>query len=294
MPEATVADALDLARAHLGDDSAEVYTNVVLLPHFRHAYRELVRAMGSLQMPAVRKSAYYNLPAMTGYLKPATAGIDDLSAPTAVFSRSVAKDLPIASVNGAQVTVAGHGLNSGDEVVIFQAIAGANGLWRVTVLGPNDFLLNGAVVSGSGSGGRMSASAEQFSRLNWVDDMPSEHDQVAWSGDAFHFKPQPEPRQLRIVYFASGSAPDLQSELPIEDAIDFLAVRTAALAAASRGGEVVAARLNAMALGPNFTEAEGAGGLLRQLVAARVRELQTTAWPIRRKPFRPRRVEVIW
>ena len=74
----TALNVFDLCRSNLGDEAVsggELYTNTLLLPFLNAANREMFRVLESLQLPRVKTYAYYNLPANTGVLYPATASI---------------------------------------------------------------------------------------------------------------------------------------------------------------------------------------------------------------------------
>jgi hypothetical protein len=175
-------------------------------------------------------------------------------------------------------------------------IVGANGSFAVTCSDATHVTLNGAVATGTYvSGGYVSSSNEGFSAMQWVDSIQAAEgtpggslDEVAWMGDSFRFASSNAIRQLRITYWSSASViSSVSDSIGVDDSIDFLAVRTAGLAAASRGAKATASDLNTQALGPS-QQADASGGLLRQLLAASVLREQAE-WPIRNQPFRNKR-----
>ena len=309
MPDATVQQVLDDVRSHLADNAisgGEIYTNTVLLPFFQMAYREMFRVMQTIQLPRVQTTAYYNLPAQTGYLDPSTAGISDMGEPWEMGERQVTSALSVSAISITSsvptLTTAAHGLTDGDRIVVYKAggVTGVNGLWAVNVTSSTQFELNGAVAVGTyTSGGVASTSDEDFQDIRFVDeiddtegDLPDRLRIVAWVGDVFRFVPCSQIRQLRIRYISSGNAPTLVTDsVGLDDAKDYLAVRTAGLACASKGAPSRASELNTMALGPKQVEADASGGLLRQLMLAGVLQMQSQR-PIRMPPFRQVRSNV--
>ena len=319
----TALNVFDLCRSNLGDEAVsggELYTNTLLLPFLNAANREMFRVLESLQLPRVKTYAYYNLPANTGVLYPATASITDLHEPETVSVRSVAWTM---SVIGCTITdgvptlefAPGDGIVTwgvdqfgapyivtqdvldGSQVVVW-GVGGVTGVadaWSVTVPDPTHLTLNGAVAAGTyTSGGFASGSTDQFVDLDWVDDVgvtdaagdaPTE---VAWVGGAFRMKPSTVAQQLRIAYWTSAPAiTSINDVIAVDDSLDYLAARTAGMAAYSRGGISIAEGLALRALGPTG-QADASGGLLRQVFVNAVLREQAEQ-PIRRKPYRQKR-----
>jgi hypothetical protein len=302
----TKAQVLDAARFHLGDDTVatgQIFTDARLEQPFNLAYRELFRALQGLSNPRVRKVAFYNLPPNTSILYPSTAFIPDMGELEWVEERGGVTAVPVtAAAPGSgfvTITAAGHPFTSGDQAVLYGigGLTGVSGMFGVTHISPTQFQVNGAVATGTyTSGGVASESGEQFSPLEAVTVIndPTQNSnslgRYAWFEDALHFPPSPTLRQLRITYISSaGLITNASDTTGVDDSLDFLAVRTAAIAAASRGARERAAELNLQALGPNG-QADGSGGILRELVAAGVRALQNN--PMRMLPFRPRRTPI--
>jgi hypothetical protein len=299
----TLQNVWDAARGHLGDDGVsggQIFTNTVLTPHSSMAFRELWRVMASVGTPRVRKEKYYLLGANTSYLDPATAGITDMGEPEWVEERTLGGSAAISAFTAATsptvTTSTPHGLNTGDYAIIGGTIAGLTtipyGQYAVTVIDATSFTLNGAISVGTwSSGGTVYRSTEEW-RLVWppVDSIPSVTTgngvivMYAWMGDIFQFPPTTGQRQLRITYLSSGAAPTSANDsIGIDDSLDFLAARTAGLAADSRGGMNRAATLNALAIGPGTAaKADGSDGLLNQFLLSIVRGMQ------RQRYVRPR------
>ncbi len=299
----TKQNVLDAARFHLADDlvsGGQVFTNTVLEQPFNFAVRELYRALQGLAIPRVQREAYYDLPINTTLLVPSTAGITDLGEVEVVETRGMLTSVSITNAvagNGfVTVTAAGHPFTTGNVAVIFGVlgISGVNGMNAVTVVDSSTFKVNGAVGSGTytAATGTATLSVDRFVELTPVDridnyDLATDPTNVyAWVEDTFKFQPSSQVRELRITYISSAATiANTTDTVGIDDALDFLAVRTAGFAAASRGARDRAGELNAMAIGPDL-QADGTGGILRELVCTSVRALQQV--PTQRPPFRQR------
>ena len=319
----TALNVFDLCRSNLGDEAVsggELYTNTLLLPFLNAANREMFRVLESLQLPRVKTYAYYNLPANTGVLYPATASITDLHEPETVSVRSIAGTyivtgcaLPggvptlelsastkwfVWGVDAFGTPVITTTVVPGDTAVVVWGVGGVTGVadsWIVTRVDDTHITLNGAVATGTyTSGGYASTSNDSFVDLDWVDDVgvtdaagdaPTE---VAWVGGAFRMKPSTVAQQLRIAYWTSAPAiTSINDVIAVDDSLDYLAARTAGMAAYSRGGISIAEGLALRALGPTG-QADASGGLLRQVFVNAVLREQAEQ-PIRRKPYRQKR-----
>lgn len=73
----TVEDVLQGAADLLGDSNREHFTDNLLLPFFKKAYRELYGHLLLYQLPKAKLTALYTLSASTTSLTPATAGISN-------------------------------------------------------------------------------------------------------------------------------------------------------------------------------------------------------------------------
>ncbi len=307
MAKPTVQNVLDTARSYLGDDAipgGEWAQDSVLLPFFGLAYRELFRAMQQTQNPFIRQDSYYVLPANTSVLDPAVAGITDLADLEFVEERSAGTIHAITGATaGAQymtLTVPNHGYGTGNEVVVynlqgFSPFNSPNNLWTINVVDVNTFQLLGCTATGTwiNGTGSVAQSPEEFitmdpyDRIEKIPFAPGPTlNAYAWEGDVLRFIPSSSARQLRIVYTLSGSVPSTSAIIGVDDSLDFLAVRTAGLAAGSRGATERAMELNSMAIGPDLV-ADGNGGMLRELLIADIRAMQRLQY--RRPPFRRRR-----
>jgi len=302
----SLQQVLDEARSKIGDEAGEVFDNTKLQPYFAQAYRGLWRTMATLSNPRVHREAFFVLPAHTAFLDPATAGLTDFGDPDLLEERG---NFVVQSITGAVadpsgvgviVTIAGHGDATGNIVTCngVQGMAGTDGDWGITVLDPDTFVLNGAVPVGTySSGGTVVKSGEDFTEV--VDADLTHHTFPAgesstlgnyrWMGDKFHFPPCSQDRQLRITYWASGTAPSLSTvSIGIDDALDFLATYTAGLAISARSpmGSVRGKELINEAIGPK-TIADGSGGLLWELLNGAVKSMQRIdPCQRRRRPFR--------
>lgn len=108
-----------------------------------------------------------------------------------------------------------------------------------------------------------------------------------WANEMFTFVPALEARELSLLYLATGSAPTTGStEIALDNARSFLALRTASMAALTRGMSALSATLRAEALGPSG-QPDASGGALRGLINPMILEQQKR--PVRLNSFRPRR-----
>lgn len=293
MARPLVGDIYEAVRFHAGDTAipgGQLFTNAFLQVFYQFAYSELFRALLSAQNPAIQQESYYDLPAYTSVLDPATAGITGLGEIESIEERGSVTEVAITGAVPAAalltVTAVGHPFVTGDQAVQY-AIGGlsadADGLFTVTKTGANTYTANGCTATGTyTSGGTAAKSTEQFSapltyldRIREITTTPvSELDEFAWEGDLIYFPPCSALRQLRITYQLSGDAPtDPTATIRIDDAKDFLAARTAGLALSSRGNRIKGQFYNEMAVGPKWGDGI-AGGLLDQLLGPGVRALQ--------------------
>jgi hypothetical protein len=133
---------------------------------------------------------------------------------------------------------------------------------------------------------RADGTLQEFSECIRVDRLPDvgTKDQrlYAWIGDMIRFYAFTENKDVRVEYTASGSAPtNVNTQLP-DDWQDFLATFGASMAAKSRGAMAKAAEFKVDALGPRG-EADGSGGILRQMILAHVRNMQRMPPEARRR-----------
>jgi len=299
----TLENVYDAIRMKLGDDEVsggQIYTNTRLLGSVQHAVRDLFRVMAKVGNPRVIKNVYYNLPAYTSVLRPSTAGISDMGDPIGLWARGNVSTLSVSSATPgssslALVTSTAHGLSSGDLVTLYlPGVVGGDGHYAVTVTSSTGLTINGLVASGSyTSGGTVTVGSDAFSPVYQATDSPNlEHvslgevSEFAWHGDVFHVPAVSAIREIRIEYYSSATVPTQTTDvIAVDDCIDFLACRSAALAAKVRSPNL--SRIwNVEALGPKEM-ADGSGGMLRDLLQAGVRALQEMAPEERmRQPFR--------
>lgn len=235
------------AAAQLGDDTQAVWTNAVLQAHYVIAYSELFRALEMAQSPRIRREAYYNLPANTGYLDPVTVGLTNVGQIEAIDERggittvAITGALPATPAAGqAQITVTAHPFHTGQQITV-SGVAGVsddiNDIWSITASDANHVLLNGCTCSGtfSGAGGVASASGEQFVPVSRDDNLfdvnvaPSGVlGRYAWEEDIIRFQPANVIRQVRISYTLSGNAPTATiASVGVDDSLTFLGLATA-------------------------------------------------------------------
>lgn len=298
----TISEILQATRSEIGDDlisGGQVYTDQVLYPRLRRAHNELFRAMQKLQNPRVRRTAFYNLPINTSVLDPATASIFSLKEIESIEQRgsviSVNVTNAVPGTGLCTLTTATHSFITGQSLVA-SAIGGlddrVNGLFAVTIPSATSVRLNGCTATGTfTSGGTVSYSTEDFRQvvrvLDFSEILAAPDDKIRkwyWQQDLIYFQPAATIRQLRIIFLMSGQIPAVtfnslgaivqNATILIDDAEDFLALRTAGLAMQSRQAQQRASELNLQAVGAAW-ETEGiAGGALGQLLDAGVRDLQ--------------------
>jgi hypothetical protein len=306
MARPTVQNVYDLARSFLGDDDisgGQDFQNALLQNHLQAAYRDMLRILVNMEIERAQTEAFYNLPANTMALDPATAGIIDLGDIIGVEERGSANSLTVTAAQPntpgtaqLQITTStAHGLTSGNPVVVYglnglsdyQGTTMAfTGLYAGTVIDSFNYALNGATCTGTyTSGGVLSYSTEDFVPLGKVDQIdlsmggnaPQQMlNFYAFEGHYFRFLPCSQVRQLRIVYYLSGDCPTATTAIiPIDDSVDYLALQTAYRAALARD-LTIAEELKA--------SATWVIGNLGNIGVRNLQELQR-----RRPPFRPHR-----
>lgn len=294
MAKPTVTQVYSAAAAHAGDNAHQYYgitaPGSLLDPFFALAYSELFRASQMMQNARVQRENYYDLPAYTSVLDPATAGITNLGEPEILEERGgvteVAITNAVAGTGLVTITAAGHPFITGDQAVIFGVLGltdDVNGIFTVSVTNSSTFTLNGCTATGTytATTGTAAKSTEPFNLLTGpqrIRDVLSAPGttlgRYAWEQDIFYFPPCSALRQLRITYTLSGAAPATTNAIvQFDDSLDFLSLRTAGLALAARGNRLKAAELNNLAVGPDWGRGT-TGGILDQLLSAGVKALQ--------------------
>lgn len=294
MADPLVSEVFADVQAYLADPEGEVYHSAMLAPFFGTAYRELCNLMLKWSLPFLDKTGYAVVAAYTGQISPSQMGISDFGEPQKLWERGSVATIEISAIantSPVQVTTTSpHGLGSNVEVNLFgTGLPPVDGRWFITSTGANTMTLNGSVAAGTASSGSISHSSEQWVPMFERDPLPQSPMTPTliwwkWEGDILRFVGASSAREIKIEYSASGAAP-VSARVGIDNSQDFLAYRTASLAAMSRD-EDRAERLAFTALGKSM-EADGSGGLLRDLVVPMLRQKQRM--PHRRQPFRQRR-----
>lgn len=299
-----VSDVYTTVRAIMGDTKTlvgEIYKDAILQPHYQLAYGELFRALQGAQSPRVRQESYYDVPALTSYLNPATAGILNMGQIESVEERGTVTSWSVASFTpgvgfATVVTTTPHTLVSGNRAVLFGVVGvtdDALGMWTVTVVNNTTVRLDGctAVLSGTETGGTLSYSAEVFvplrpyARID-LDLAPSTTLGIyAWETGVIRFPAASGVVQLRITYRLSGNAPVLTTvSTGIDDCLGFLSMRVAGSVCTSRAMVQRAAVYNNQAVGLNWEKDGIPGGILNQLLQPGVRGMQNLTPSQRRSP----------
>jgi hypothetical protein len=120
---------------------------------------------------------------------------------------------------------------------------------------------------------RPDGTTQDFVDVTEVEQLP-QRDQFAdrlvefeWRGDSFHFVGATGDVELQITYYSSGTAPEAGT-VGIDNSLNFLACRTAAIAGPPKGMWEVAEQLDVEARGKNK---DGGGGHLHRLLLGMVR-----------------------
>ena len=305
MGQCTVQNVFDGARAKLRDDlvaGGTSFTNSALQAHFAAVYRKMFDAFDGIGgANRVRHTQFINIPANTGVWIPNANGVTDMAEPEVLAERGALTTGNITSTStGTPINVlaTGHGLGAAGVVadVVLTGIANTMvpwGRWWATVVDANNFTLNGSASSATdiaGSGGTFSYSTEKFVDMYPISrvtdrDISSSLIDWLWENNAIYFRGANTLRQVRIIYVASGTAPtNASTVIMIDNVQNLLETGTAAYAAESRGWYDRADRLFIAAFGPQ-KEANATGGMLRDLIAPTVLEMQReTRTP---RTFRP-------
>ena len=194
------------------------------------------------------------LPANTTVLIPWTYGMLDFSEPELIEERPATSSIAIASTDTStpiNVTCsAPHGLGANGSMVegAVSGVAGTYapwGSWFATVTGTTTFSLNGSGSDGvAGTGGFFyPASQVPFTEVfpsdlvGTLDGAPASClGNYLWSNNRLQFRGATSAVQLRITYYATGTAPTNPNyTIPIDNCRDFLAVATASAAARAKG-----------------------------------------------------------
>lgn len=304
MADCTVAQVMSDAAALVGDEAMEQFTSAVQLPWFGFAFRELYDICQRWRLPMGKREAYGLVPAYTNVIAPSQMGITDMGEPIALWERSGATALAITGATNATpieiTTSVAHGLSTNAEVDITGVVGavGANGNWFITVTGATTFTLNGSIAGGVySSGGSVLSSSQKWDPVTEVDSLPDTEPDATlrfwkWENDRLYFVGASQVTELKLSYTTSGAAP-ASGNIGVDNARNFLALRTASLLADNYDMLQRAKTLKEESFGPSMTP-DGTGGALRNLVGPMLLEKQNTI----KRPgtFRPRRnaVSRLW
>lgn len=304
MANCNVDDVLSEAMILLGDENGEVTQQ--LLTYFGLAYSELVAMLLKLNSQEVQREVYYTLPAYTNVIFPEQLGVQDFAEPQQLWERGAVESVDVVTVtDGTPISVetASPIVLASNNRVELNGVEGVpawvNRDWFVTITGANTFTLNGSYSTGftQATTGTVQSSQEQFIPMATIDYRPpggpgnAAVNQVLgnwrWEDNALYFSGSTEPRQLWIEYLADSTPPAV-GEIGLCQGREqqFLAYATAARFAMGARQMPVGPGLMLAAYGPTG-EADGKGGLLRQLLAPIWRQQQQL--PRRMGLIRPRR-----
>src|SRR6185436_14205879 len=215
----------------------------------------------------VQNSVYITLPANTTVVIPVTYGIVDFSEPEQIEERQAPTAVAITSTSAATpivvTTSAPHGYSIGSMVE--GAVSGVLGTaapwgnWFATVTGATTFTLNGSASDGiAGTGGAFYPSGNfSFTEVFPVDLMAALDGapgptlgNYLWANGRLTFRGATGNVQLRMTYYASGTAPISPNyTIWIDNCRDFLSTATAANAAQAKQWFPMAERLRNKAYG---------------------------------------------
>ena len=249
--------------------SGEIFTNQYFINNpnaFGEPYRSAFgRMMGGSKR--VQRIVYVVLPPQTTVLIPNTYGIVDFSDPELIEERPAATPgITIQATDTSTpiiVTANNHGLGPTGNVAPGQIcnVIGTSapwGNWYVTVIDANHFSLNGSMSDGTaGTGGFFFSQTQQpWSTVSPIDlameGLDGQPSQVLGNylflNEQLMFRGASSAIQLRITYYASGTAPTNPNYvIAIDNLEDFLAVATASNAAQAKGWFAMADKLRAQA-----------------------------------------------
>ena len=216
----------------------------------------------------VQRVVYVVLPQLTNVLIPSTYGIVDFSEPEMIEERPAVNAVTITSTDTSTpiiVTAPNHGLGSTGSISegTVSNVIGTSapwGNWFVTVIDSNHFSLNGSASDGvAGTGGAFySATQQDFTEVTPIDltaaALDGQPSQVLgsylWINEMLQFRGASQAIQLRITYYASGTAPTNPNyTINIDNCRDFLAVATAANCARAKQWWSMATALRNQAYG---------------------------------------------
>lgn len=236
--------------------TGEVFTNNYFINNpmaFGKSYRSMfARMIGGSKR--VQRVVYVVLPPQTTVLIPRTYGIEDFSEPEMIEERPAGGPaIAITSTDTGTPIIAtapNHGLGNPGNVAPGQICNVLNtsapwGNWYVQIIDANHFSLNGSQSDGiAGTGGAFySQSSQTWTEVfpidlsfEGLDGQPSQVlGNYLWINEQLQFRGASSATQLRLTYYASGTAPTNPNFLVgIDNSEDFLSVATAAECANSQ------------------------------------------------------------
>ena len=299
----TVSDVYDAARSKLGDESAGLYTDTVLLPSVKSAYREFVRLLRNIGSPQIRSLLYYDLApnvSTIDFVREPLIGIPGINFIERIDFRTFAATersqvagitLPTSTTVNLN-TQSTHPLQAGAQIMFScsKELCGVNfvnGLFTVSSVPDNlhlvfglvgfppvgGYIVNSAFVSWPSTDFTPMAEADILSPIRPLFDSQRYYSLL---NNQLTVQPSTTWRQLRMKVFRSGDTLVSGSdEILFDDALDFLAARTAALAASGKGAPNKYAILQAEAYGENGDISEPTGGLAKQILNTAIKQLNT-------------------
>ncbi len=271
MATCQVQDIYDDVRGILSDNNnvstGELFPNSYFTTN-KNAFGEPYRSMFSKMTGGskrVQRVVYAVLPANYNVLIPSTYGIVDFSEPEMIEERPATNSIVVADTGIAtpiNVHAPGHGQTTGAQGAI-SGVLGTSapwGNWFVTVVDADNFTLNGSASDGTaGTGGFFyPASSQQFSEVLPLDLSAAGLDgQISsvlgvylWINEMLQFRGATTAIELRLTYYASGTAPTNPNYvINIDDCRDFLATATAANCARAKQWFAMAETLRNKAYG---------------------------------------------
>lgn len=256
----------------------------------------------------VQRVVYIVLPPSTNVVIPSTYNIVDFAEPEMIEERPAPSSIVVTATSTTTpiaVTAPSHGLGGAGSIAegALSGIAGTQspwGNWFVTVVDADHFTLNGSASDGvAGTGGFFyPMSSQQFTEVTPLDltagGLDGQASQVLgcylWINEMLQFRGATSAVQLRITYYASGTAPtDPNYVISIDDCRDFLSIATAANCARAKQWWVMAESLQSRAYGdPTHPETPS---LLDLFYAKQV--MADQRGPSRRQgPFRNRKSKI--
>ena len=293
------------------------------------AYEAMVHAMLLSNHRKLNRFAYFNVPINTAFINPASVGLLNFGAPLQVYERSVNNNLDavtvlntmVATPHGVVLNAADNKLSVGNATLTFKSphnlvngqwlitynFGGVsddfNGCWCITVVDTVTITLNGCTATGAwnGASGVLTDSTNQWPttpmpmydliRRDEASPNSSSLDSVAWESGVLNFRPCTIPRQVRISYKVSTTAPTSASaSTGVDGCLNFLSAYTAALCHKSKGMAPAMTSAFMLACGNGAGECGNANqGYLGQLLREEVKEQQTGDRIVLQR-FRPKRM----